>query len=137
MNETITTTSRRSALAKDECRRDTTAATSQNLIHLLNQSDNFDEGASDPYCTSEEEYLPIAGTKSGVMKTRETLLAADARKEHIEGFERETRSLQLQHTSWFVEQREAVSRGRRPTGVEQPKATDPALGFASQTLPCQ
>ena len=73
-------------------------------------------------CTSEEGYLPIAGTKSGEMKTPETLLAANARQEHIEGFERETRSLRLQHTSWFVGWPEGTSQRRQGTGVEQEKA---------------
>ena len=54
MYETITTTSRWSALAKDESRRQTTAATSQNLVYLSNQSENSDEGASDSYVSESE-----------------------------------------------------------------------------------
>ena len=87
MYEIVTTTCRRSALAKDESRR-------QNLDYVSNQSEYSDE-ASDSYCTSEEEYLPVAGTKSGEMKIRGILLAANARKGHIIGFERGTRSLRL------------------------------------------
>ena len=67
--------------------------------YLLNQSDNFDKGAPDTCYTSEEEYLPVAGTESGEMKIPETPLAANSQEEHMEGFEREIRSLHFQHTS--------------------------------------
>ena len=57
MYETITTTSRRSALAKDESRRQTAAAISQNLVYLSNQSESSDEGASDSYVSDSESSL--------------------------------------------------------------------------------
>ena len=128
MYEIVTTTCRRSALAKDESRR-------QNLDYVSNQSEYSDE-ASDSYCTSEEEYLPIAGTKSGEMKTRETLLAANPRKAHIEGFERETRSLRLSIPAGLWNSVRLQAEGGGQQELSSPRPHD-LLGFASQTLPCQ